>query len=58
MAKDAKNIAASMHQRYTIERFIYRLSKSPHANSLILRTAKLSDATAAFGDAPRPSKFS
>jgi hypothetical protein len=58
MAKDAKNIAASVHQRYTIERFIYRLSKSPHANSLILRTAKLSDAPEAFGDAPQPSKFS
>ena len=57
MAKNIKNIAASVHQRllnkakdttrpfnellqhFAIERFIYRLSKSPHADRFLLKGA-------------------
>jgi len=57
MAKNIKNMAASVHERllklaretsrpfnellqlFAIERFIYRLSKSPHADRFILKGA-------------------
>ncbi len=59
MAKDMKNLAASVHQRllnraketsrpfnellqhFAIERFIYRLSKSPHAHRFLLKGASM-----------------
>ena len=71
MAKSAKNIAASVHQRllnktkessrpfnellqyFAIERFIYRLSKSPHADKFILKGALMFSAWC--GPASRPT---
>jgi hypothetical protein len=71
MAKNIKNIAASVHQRllnkakessrpfnellqyFAIERFIYRLSKSPHADKFILKGALMFAAW--YGLASRPT---
>ena len=71
MAKSAKNITASVHQRllnkakessrpfnellqyFAIERFIYRLSKSPHADKFILKGALMFAAW--HGPASRPT---
>ena len=71
MAKNVKNIAASVHQRllnkakessrpfnellqyFAIERFIYRLSKSPYADKFILKGALMFSAWC--GPASRPT---
>ena len=71
MARNVKNIAASVHQRllnkakessrpfnellqyFAIERFIYRLSKSPHADKFILKGALMFAAW--HGPASRPT---
>ena len=71
MARNVKNIAASVHQRllnkakessrpfnellqyFAIERFIYRLSKSPHADKFILKGALMFAAW--YGLASRPT---
>ena len=71
MAKNLKNMAASVHQRllnkaressrpfnellqhFAIERFIYRLSKSPHADRFILKGALMFSVWS--GPASRPT---
>ena len=70
MAKNIKNISASVHQRllnmakdakrpfneilqhFAIERFIYRLSKSPHADRFLLKGALMFSAWTGPGSRP------
>lgn len=70
MARDIKDLAASVHQRllnkakessrpfnellqhFAIERFIYRLSKSPHADRFILKGALMFSVWSGLGSRP------
>ena len=70
MAKNIKNVSASVHQRllnkakessrpfnevlqhFSIERFIYRLSKSPHADEFILKGALMFSAWSGLTSRP------